>query len=27
VVKVQRPDIEQQIRSDTDLLFYLARFL
>jgi ubiquinone biosynthesis protein len=27
VVKVQRPGIEQQIRSDTDLLFYLARFL
>ena len=27
VVKVQRPDIEQQIRSDTDLLFYLAKFL
>src|SRR6266852_685038 len=27
VVKVQRPAIEQQIRSDTDLLFYLARFL
>jgi len=27
VVKVQRPGIEEQIRSDTDLLFYLARFL
>jgi ubiquinone biosynthesis protein len=27
VVKVQRPAIEQQIRSDTDLLSYLARFL
>jgi len=27
VVKVQRPNIEEQIRSDTDLLFYLARFL
>jgi ubiquinone biosynthesis protein len=27
VVKVQRPRIEEQIRSDTDLLFYLARFL
>ncbi len=27
VVKVQRPAIEEQIRSDTDLLFYLARFL
>jgi ubiquinone biosynthesis protein len=27
VVKVQRPGIEDQIRSDTDLLFYLARFL
>src|SRR5436853_2425277 len=27
VVKVQRPDIEERIRSDTDLLFYLARFL
>src|SRR5438067_3597278 len=27
VVKVQRPAIEQQIRSDTDLLLYLARFL
>ncbi|TMA19758.1 MAG: AarF/ABC1/UbiB kinase family protein, partial [Deltaproteobacteria bacterium] len=27
VVKVQRPVIEAQIRSDTDLLFYLARFL
>jgi ubiquinone biosynthesis protein len=27
VVKVQRPDIEEQIKSDTDLLFYLARFL
>ncbi|HWE24390.1 MAG TPA: AarF/UbiB family protein [Myxococcales bacterium] len=27
VAKVQRPGIEQQIRSDTDLLFYLARFL
>lgn len=27
VVKVQRPDIEEQIRSDTDLLSYLARFL
>ncbi|HXN54737.1 MAG TPA: AarF/UbiB family protein [Myxococcales bacterium] len=27
VVKVQRPGIEQQIRSDTDLLYYLARFL
>src|SRR6266446_855292 len=27
VVKVQRPGIEQQIRSDTDLLSYLARFL
>jgi ubiquinone biosynthesis protein len=27
VVKVQRPCIEEQIRSDTDLLFYLARFL
>jgi len=24
---VQRPGIEEQIRSDTDLLFYLARFL
>ena len=27
VVKVQRPGIEERIRSDTDLLFYLARFL
>jgi ubiquinone biosynthesis protein len=27
VVKVQRPGIEAQIKSDTDLLFYLARFL
>src|SRR5437588_2785919 len=27
VVKVQRPGIEEQIRSDTDLLFYLDRFL
>src|SRR5712671_6774703 len=27
VVKVQRPGIEEQIRSDTDRLFYLARFL
>ena len=27
VVKVQRPGIEEQIRSDTDLLAYLARFL
>ncbi|TMB40358.1 MAG: AarF/ABC1/UbiB kinase family protein, partial [Deltaproteobacteria bacterium] len=27
VVKVQRPGIEVQIRSDTDLLSYLARFL
>src|SRR5438105_11494016 len=27
VVKVQRPGIEGQIKSDTDLLFYLARFL
>ncbi|MFL5390329.1 MAG: ABC1 kinase family protein [Myxococcales bacterium] len=27
VVKVQRPGIEEQIRSDTDLLSYLARFL
>src|SRR4051812_9783803 len=27
VVKVQRPGIEEQIKSDTDLLFYLARFL
>ena len=27
VVKVQRPGIEEQIRSDTDLLFYLAKFL
>src|SRR5205814_8939901 len=27
VIKVQRPGIEEQIRSDTDLLFYLARFL
>jgi ubiquinone biosynthesis protein len=27
VVKVQRPAIEAQIRSDTDLLAYLARFL
>ncbi|MBS2025559.1 MAG: AarF/ABC1/UbiB kinase family protein [Deltaproteobacteria bacterium] len=27
VVKVQRPGIEEAIRSDTDLLFYLARFL
>lgn len=27
VVKVQRPGIEESIRSDTDLLFYLARFL
>ena len=27
VVKVQRPQIEERIRSDTDLLFYLARFL
>jgi ubiquinone biosynthesis protein len=27
VVKVQRPGIESQIKSDTDLLFYLARFL
>src|SRR5437868_8352768 len=27
VVKVQRPGIEEQIRSDTDPLFYLARFL
>src|SRR5436853_181302 len=27
VVKVQRPHIEEQIRSDTDLLSYLARFL
>jgi ubiquinone biosynthesis protein len=27
VVKVQRPGIEAQIRSDTDLLSYLARFL
>lgn len=27
VVKVQRPGIEQQIKSDTDLLTYLARFL
>lgn len=27
VVKVQRPGIEEQIKSDTDLLTYLARFL
>jgi ubiquinone biosynthesis protein len=27
VIKVQRPGIEEQIRSDTDLLAYLARFL
>jgi ubiquinone biosynthesis protein len=27
VIKVQRPGIEEQIKSDTDLLFYLARFL
>ena len=27
VVKVQRPFIEEQIKSDTDLLSYLARFL
>ena len=27
VVKVQRPFIEKQIKSDTDLLTYLARFL
>ena len=27
VVKVQRPGIEERIKSDTDLLFYLARFL
>ena len=27
VVKVQRPGIEESIRSDTDLLAYLARFL
>ena len=27
VVKVQRPGIEERIRSDTDLLFYLAKFL
>ena len=27
VVKVQRPGIEARIKSDTDLLFYLARFL
>jgi ubiquinone biosynthesis protein len=27
VVKVQRPGIEEQIKSDTDLLSYLARFL
>lgn len=27
VIKVQRPDIEAQIRSDTDLLGYLATFL
>ena len=27
VVKVQRPGIEEQIKSDTDLLNYLARFL
>src|SRR6266849_859975 len=27
IAKVQRAGIEQQIRSDTDLLFYLARFL
>src|SRR3954468_3984420 len=27
VVKVQRPDIEAQIKSDTDLLSYLAAFL
>jgi ubiquinone biosynthesis protein len=27
VVKVQRPGIEERIRSDTGLLFYLARFL
>src|SRR6267378_1462064 len=27
VVKVQRPAIEQQIRSDTDLLSYLARII
>jgi ubiquinone biosynthesis protein len=27
VIKVQRPGIEESIRSDTDLLAYLARFL
>ena len=27
VIKVQRPGIEEQIKSDTDLLSYLARFL